>query len=77
MASESIPSLVAALRATFAEGRTRPLEYRQRQLAGLGRFLEERERQIEEALHLDLGKPSLEAFSAEIAFTGRQLAIVR
>lgn len=50
MGSEPIPSLVAGLRAAFADGRTRPLPYRQRQLAGLGRFLVERERQIEEAL---------------------------
>ncbi len=77
MGSEPIPSLVAGLRAAFADGRTRPLPYRQRQLAGLGRFLVERERQIEEALHQDLGKPSLEAYCAEIAFAARQLAIVR
>jgi aldehyde dehydrogenase (NAD+) len=76
-ATESAAALVAALRAQFDSGRTRPLEFRMQQLAGLARFLQDREREIEEALHQDLGKPALEAFTGEIAFTARQIAIVR
>ena len=36
----TIPETVAALRETFASGRTRPLEWRQRQLDGLLRILD-------------------------------------
>jgi aldehyde dehydrogenase (NAD+) len=70
-------ALVTQLRNSFDSGRTRPLAYRQQQLAGLARFLQEHERDIEEALHHDLGKPALEAFTAEIAFTAREIAMAR
>ena len=55
--SESAAATVARLRASFDSGRTRPLEYRQEQLAGLARFLKERESEIESAIHQDLGRP--------------------
>jgi aldehyde dehydrogenase (NAD+) len=70
-------ALVSQLRSSFDSGRTRPLAYRQQQLAGVARFLQEHERDIEEALHHDLGKPALEAFTAEIAFTAREVALTR
>ena len=38
---ESIPLLVERLRASFAAGRTRPLEFRQQQLAALARLLDD------------------------------------
>ncbi len=76
-AAESPPELVRQLRAHFDSGRCRPLEYRQLQLAGLARFLEEREREILKALSADLGKPPLEAFAAEVAFLLGEIATVR
>src|SRR5205814_325437 len=56
---------------------TRPPAYREAQLAGLGRFLKEREREIEEALHQDLGRPALEAFTADIALTAAEIVSTR
>src|SRR5262249_16968057 len=60
--SESAADVVARLRASFDSGRTRPLAYRQEQLAGIARLLKEREREIEAALHDDMGRPAFEAY---------------
>ena len=68
---------VARLRASFDSGRTRPLEYRQEQLAGLARFLKERESEIESAIHQDLGRPSIEIYASEIALIASELALTR
>jgi len=65
------------LRAAFAAGRTRPLEWRDRQLAALQRLLEEREDEILEALHADVGKPALEAWVAEVQYIRGELALMR
>ena len=59
-------AMVAALRATFASGRTRPLAWRRQQLRSLRRMLEEHEADFVAALHEDLGKPALESFVSEI-----------
>ena len=69
--------LVARLRASFAGGRTRPLDYRQQQLEGIGRFLREREREIESALHHDMGRPAFEVYPSEIAFIAAEIALAR
>ena len=74
---ETAPELVARMRASFDSGRTRPLEYRLEQLAGIARFLKEREAEIEQAIHRDLGRPALEVYSSEIAFIASELALVR
>jgi aldehyde dehydrogenase (NAD+) len=71
------PERVARLRSSFNSGRTRPLEYRLEQLAGLARFLKEREHEIEQAIHSDLGRPALEVYSSEVAFIASELALVR
>jgi aldehyde dehydrogenase (NAD+) len=74
---EPAGDLVARLRARFESGRTRPLEYRRRQLAGIERFLKEREGEIERALHDDMGRPSIEVYASEIAFIATEAAIAR
>jgi aldehyde dehydrogenase (NAD+) len=68
---------VARLRASFYSGRTRPLEYRLEQLAGLARFLKERETEIDQAIHSDLGRPSIEIYASEIAFVAGEVALTR
>jgi aldehyde dehydrogenase (NAD+) len=68
---------VARLRASFESGRTRSLEYRQEQLAGIARFLKERESDIESAIHQDLGRPSIEIYASETAFVASELALTR
>ena len=64
---EEIPELVAQLRATFDSGKTRPLAWRREQLQGLIAFAKENGDRLVEALQADLGKPELEARSADLA----------
>jgi aldehyde dehydrogenase (NAD+) len=65
--------LAKSLRATFDSGRTRPLAWRQEQLAGLRRMMEEGEDELLEALRADLGRPTVEAFAADIGHTKQEL----
>jgi aldehyde dehydrogenase (NAD+) len=74
---ESPAALVARLRSSFNSGRTRPLAFRQQQLAGLARFFREQESAIANALHDDLGKPAIEAYASEIAYPIREVALAR
>ncbi|MFO0691979.1 MAG: aldehyde dehydrogenase family protein [Polyangiales bacterium] len=68
-ALSEIPALVRGCRDAFDAGRTRPVEWRKAQLAGVVRLIREHEDEILAALHADLGKPRLEAFAAELATT--------
>src|SRR5688500_14195748 len=61
------------LRATFESGRTRPLGWRQEQLAGLRRLVEEGDAELVEALRQDLGRPAMEAFVADIGHVKGEL----
>ncbi|MGE7438701.1 aldehyde dehydrogenase family protein [Kitasatospora sp. NPDC001175] len=68
------PTTVAArLRARFATGRTRPLEWRLRQLAAVRALLTEQQDTLLAALHADLGKGPEEAYRTEIGFTLNEL----
>lgn len=60
---------VERLRAGFASGRTRPLEWRRAQLRALARMLRTHEAEFAGALARDLGKPAPEAYATEIGFT--------
>jgi aldehyde dehydrogenase (NAD+) len=62
-----------SLRATFESGRTRPLAWRQAQLAGLRRLLEEGDAELTEALRQDLGRPSMEAYAADLGHAKTEL----
>ncbi len=75
--SDQLTARLARLRACFDSGRTRPLAYRQRQLAALERFLKEREKEIVDALRQDLGKPPLESAAIEVSFVTSELAFIR
>src|SRR5690242_17221282 len=68
------PAVVARLRATFASGRTRPVEYRKAQLRALDRMLVEREDDFLTALARDLGKPALEGTLTDLAFVRAEIA---
>jgi aldehyde dehydrogenase (NAD+) len=74
---ETAAELVARLRASFSTGRTRPLEYRLKQLDGLTRFLREQELEIESALRDDMGRPAFEVYPAEIAMIASDIALAR
>lgn len=62
----AIPEVVAALRSTFASGRTRPARWRIEQLRGIERLLIEREGEIARALAEDLGRDAFESWMADI-----------
>jgi aldehyde dehydrogenase (NAD+) len=66
-------AIAKSLRTTFDSGRTRPLAWRQEQLAGLRRMMEEAEEELIEALQADLGRPRMEAFAADIGHTKGEL----
>ncbi|POX58956.1 aldehyde dehydrogenase family protein [Streptomyces sp. Ru62] len=65
--------VVARLRATYAAGRTRPVEWRTGQLGRLREMLTERGADLAAALHADLGKSRTEAYRTEIDFTVREI----
>jgi len=63
-----IPGIVERLRDRFDGGTTRPKSWRIQQLEGIERFCTEKQQDILDALHADLGKPELEAYGAELTF---------
>ena len=63
-----IPEIVAGLRYSFAQGVTRPVEWRRGQLMRLRELLVEHSGDFEAALHADLGKSPTEAQLTEIGF---------
>jgi aldehyde dehydrogenase (NAD+) len=66
-----------ALGSAFAEGRTRDLDWRRRQLDGLERMMADREDDILAALRADLGKPALEAWTTEVSYVAGEAAFLR
>lgn len=68
---------IARLRNYFDSGRTRPLAYRQQQLAGLARFLRERETDLQRAVQQDIGKPPFETTLAEVSFVANEVQFAR
>jgi aldehyde dehydrogenase (NAD+) len=74
---ESAADVATRLRAAFATGRTRPLEWRLAQLASLDAMLTEREDELAAALRHDLGKPPFETLVAELRVVGREIDEIR
>ncbi|MER6070689.1 aldehyde dehydrogenase family protein [Streptomyces sp. NPDC001817] len=72
-AIEQPADIVARLRATYATGRTKPVEWRTGQLRRLRALLTEHGADLAAALHADLGKSSTEAYRTEIDFTVREI----
>ncbi|WP_395309068.1 aldehyde dehydrogenase family protein [Mycobacterium sp. AMU20-3851] len=69
-----IPAVVAGLRAAYATGRTRDLEWRRQQLRGLEKLVVDNETAIAEALATDLGRQPFEAWLADVASTAAEAA---
>lgn len=61
------------LRATFDDGRTRPVGWRKDQLRALGRLLASCEGELLDALRADLGKPAVEGFVTDLAFVRAEI----
>ena len=64
---------VSELRDYFERGETRAYEWRKKQLLGLMRFLDEREKDIYDALQSDFRKPRAETFFTEIYYLTTEL----
>ncbi len=65
-ASATIPEIVDALRTSQRAGVLRTIESRRTQLRQLQRMLTEQEEPILRAMAVDLGKPPMEAYAAEV-----------
>lgn len=72
-----LAAVMDELRRVHRTGRTRPLEWRTRQLEGIELLLAEREDEIAEALLADLGRPAAEAWLGDIASTAAEAAYAR
>ncbi len=66
-------AMVARLRETFESGRTRALSWRLEQLVGLQRMMVDAAEEFAAALHDDLRRPGVEAFTADIGHTKGEL----
>ena len=66
--TSSIAGTLQRLRATFASGKTHPVEWRLHQLAELARMMREHETDFADALKADLGKCRFEAVLTEMSF---------
>jgi aldehyde dehydrogenase (NAD+) len=67
----------ASLNDTFRSGRTHDLKWRATQLAAIERMMKERESDIIDALHDDLGRHGMESWTAEIAYVAGDAAYYR
>ncbi len=73
---DSIPELVASLRDGFRSGVLDDLDARVGQLRRLRALVDEQQERILDALATDVGKPRIEAYSTEIAFTINEIDYV-
>lgn len=69
-----LDAALATVRSAFDSGTTRPLEWRRAQLDGLLRFLDDHEDALVAALATDLGRPRLEAYSADIGASANEIS---
>ncbi|MGW0160368.1 aldehyde dehydrogenase family protein [Mycobacterium sp. NPDC003323] len=73
-ARTDIPTVVAGLRAAYAGGRTRDLDWRRHQLRALESLVVDNEDAIAAALKSDLGRQPFEAWLADVASTAAEAA---
>lgn len=64
-----IPADIVALRKAFSQGTTRPLSWRRKQLSAIVKLIDEREAELCEALHADMGRTAVEAWGGDLALT--------
>jgi len=72
-----IADQIAALRASFERGKTRPLEWRRAQLAALGQLVSQGADELLHALHQDLRKPVLEAWAADVGYVKQDVKLAQ
>jgi acyl-CoA reductase-like NAD-dependent aldehyde dehydrogenase len=74
-ADRRVSELIHELREYFDSGTTRSYEWRTSQLLGLKRFLDEREKDIYDALQSDFRKPRAEVFFTEIHYLMTEIQV--
>jgi len=72
-----IPGTIAAARAFFKSGRTRPIELRRERLRRLEAEIARRRDELLGALAQDLGKPPMEAYFSEVRFSIDEIRTAR
>ncbi|MET8978307.1 aldehyde dehydrogenase family protein [Streptomyces sp. NPDC004539] len=72
-AAPDAAATVSRLHATFATGRTRPAAWRREQLRALRGLLIDRQSELSDALHTDLGKSPLESYLTELGFVVNEI----
>lgn len=70
---EEAAATVARLRSAFATGRTKSVSWRKAQLRALRDLLTKHQDVFAGALHTDLGKSAVEAYTTEIGFTVKEI----
>jgi aldehyde dehydrogenase (NAD+) len=73
---ERIDGLADKLRESFRRGTTRPLEWRRAQLRALKALLKENVEELVVALQSDLAKPTLEAYTTDVAVVVGEINMV-
>ncbi len=76
-ASPDYAQIFADLTATFESGKTRDLAWRRKQLQAVESMMSEREQEIFDALHSDLGKSAMESFTTETGYVSSDAAYNR
>ena len=73
--STALDGLADRLRSAFQSGRTRPIEWRRRQLQQLRSLVRENADELVSALQADLGKPTLEAWTTDIGIVAQEVGL--
>jgi beta-apo-4'-carotenal oxygenase len=73
---EEIPKIVSRVRNTFFTHKTRPVEFRLKQLRKLYWAIKDHEDEIREACLLDLGKGYFEAMLAEVSWVENDIVFM-
>lgn len=76
MDAENPTAVVAALRKTFDDGLTRPLEWRREELRSIKRLLSEGEGELLEAMRDDMGKPAVEARLSDLSIVAAEIDVM-
>jgi aldehyde dehydrogenase (NAD+) len=74
---DALTGLADRLRETFRSGRTRSLDWRSQQLEGLCRLVRENSEELVGALQADLGRPTFEAWTADLASVVQEAELAR
>ena len=75
--TNDVAGVVRRVRVAFEDGRTRDLDWRRDQIAGLARMLDQDHTAFTDALAADLGKPRLEGWATDVGTTAGEARYAR